>query len=160
MHQDTDIGYLFNQFIDNKKITHLPCVAVEETLSEKTISFLRRYDQYRNNLQFKNITVWDSALVRHIYDVHSITILQPTVVELAKLHFRELVEVEKTLFLNQKTFVEDPKYCLERALLVAGTDKKIRDEYNTRLLPLIYGKYKPDFNTTFKLCANALIESL
>ena len=46
----------------------MPCVAVEETLAEKVISFLRRHAEHRAGVREK----WDQALVRHIYDTYCI----------------------------------------------------------------------------------------
>ena len=45
----------------------VPVVAVAETVAEKSLSFLRRYAQHRAGLMRQ---AWDTALVRHLYDVH------------------------------------------------------------------------------------------
>ncbi|WP_319016820.1 nucleotidyl transferase AbiEii/AbiGii toxin family protein [Diaphorobacter aerolatus] len=63
-------------------------LSVAETLAEKILSFLRRFAQHRSG---QTQRAWDTALVRHIYDVHCIVTRQPELVEVGALAFGPLV---------------------------------------------------------------------
>ena len=55
-------------------------VTVAETQAEKVLSFLRRFAQHRaGQMQCE----WDTALVRHIYDVHCIHVRHPDLLTVA-----------------------------------------------------------------------------
>ena len=155
------IGYLLNTLLARPPIQNVACVSDAETLSEKVVSFLRRYAQNRAG---KMRQPWDTALVRHIYDVHCIHQLNPTCVELAKMHFAKLVTDDVAEFGNQfEVFAEAPRATLLQALTSAASDKSCKDEYERYLLPLIFGETRPNYDEafgSFKHCATALIQEL
>lgn len=161
------IGYLVYQLaeIEAAQKTIL-CAAVEETLAEKVLSFLRRYARHRaaqNAGEVIKEENWDSALVRHIYDVYCIVSKLPNALISAQEHFKALVELDCKTFSQHTEFVEAPHECLLNALLASESDLQIAQEYNTRLLPLIYGSHKPDFSTAFavfKQSAKSLIAKI
>ena len=64
-------------------------VSVAETQAEKVLSFLRRFAQHRSG-QMKGD--WDTALVRHIYDVHCISTHSPTLLGDSCTAFAALVQ--------------------------------------------------------------------
>ena len=135
------------------------CVAVEETLAEKVLSFLRRFAEHRAGASDN----WDTALVRHIYDVWCIAAMDANTVERAAEHFRRLVEYDRHEFTRDVAFVDDPARCLTQALTEAEHDRQTRGEYATRLLPLIYGSARPTFDeafAVFKAVAAKLISTL
>jgi predicted nucleotidyltransferase component of viral defense system len=158
----TPIGYLVNQLaeLENNSVA-LSCVAVEETLAEKVLSFLRRYAQLRSEkLSIEN---WDTALVRHIYDVYCIVSTTPEAQSNAQHHFKALAEQDAKIFSQHTEFAQNPRACLLAALASAEIDTQIQREYQTRLLPLIYGANRPSFSVaflTFKQSAELLIETL
>lgn len=156
-------GYLVNQLavLEEDKVT-LTCVAIEETLAEKVLSFLRRYASHFDKNQ-QNTTKWDSALVRHIYDVYCIVASLPSAPLNAQLHFKTLVELDANTFTQHAAFVENPRDCMLEALMTAETNGQIEREYRTKLIPLIYGTNKPSFAEAFKVfkrTAQQLIASL
>ncbi|MDR8398454.1 MULTISPECIES: nucleotidyl transferase AbiEii/AbiGii toxin family protein [Paraburkholderia] len=140
------IGYLADQLAGRQGDAFaMTCIAVEETLAEKVLSFLRRHTEHRAGLRDK----WDSALVRHIYDTYCIVQSDPSLVERAALHFRDLVDFDREEFPLHKAFIEDPKQCMTAALTAAGTEDQTRQEYEDVLVPLIYGSIRPTFAEAF-----------
>jgi predicted nucleotidyltransferase component of viral defense system len=155
------VGYLVNRLSKlDGALSTIDCVAVEEILAEKVLSFLRRHAQHRSgNMQQE----WDSALVRHIYDTYCIVQSDPTVVARAKQYFPELVKFDTKEFDRHTEFVQDPKSCMEIALATAETEAQTITEYQTRLLPLVYGQTKPSYQDAFivfKTCAQELLSVL
>jgi len=154
------IGYLIDQWSAHKPEHHeIACLAIEETLAEKVLSFLRRHAEHRAGVRSK----WDTALVRHIYDVYCIVKSEPAVVEAAMPHFDSLVKYDRAEFPHHKSFVEEPKQCMAAALATAQHEPQTRQEYQQVLMPLIYGETKPSFDEAFdefKVTARALLETL
>lgn len=157
------MGYLVNQLAElaDDKFS-LTCVAIEETLAEKVLSFLRRYASHFDKSQ-QNSTKWDSALVRHIYDVYCIVTSFPSASLNAQLHFKTLVELDANTFTQHAAFVENPRDSMLEALKAAESNDQIAREYQAKLIPLIYGTNKPNFTEAFKVfnrSAQQLIASL
>lgn len=118
-------------------------VSVAETMAEKVLSFLRRFAQHRAGRMQQD---WDTALVRHIYDVHCIASLRPQVLNEAMGAFALLVQGDVQEFGYQDPgFAEAPGLMLRGALRAASTDAQTRREYDTVLLPLVYGWTRPSF---------------
>ncbi|MFW9270470.1 nucleotidyl transferase AbiEii/AbiGii toxin family protein [Pseudomonas sp. NR3] len=137
------------------------CVAVEETLAEKVISFLRRYAQHQAGAMLQP---WDEALVRHIYDVYCISRDDPAVSKRAASGFKKLVEFDAAEFGRQfPPFAANPGNVMQRALDQTSSDAAIRGQYDARLMPLIFGSVRPSFDeafTVFREHAEALIRTL
>ncbi len=124
-----------------------PTVSVAETLAEKVLSFLRRFAQHRAGRLQRD---WDTALVRHIYDVHCIVTQRPALVELSATAFAALTQGDVAEFGRQHPeFGEAPFRVMAQALMQIGNDRKTRTEYATNLLPLVYGTFKPPFDEAF-----------
>ena len=124
-----------------------PVVAVAETVAEKVLSFLRRYAQHRAGLMRQ---AWDTALVRHLYDVHSILQRQPDVLADARRAFPVLVAGDQKEFGVQfPDFAAAPHQVLSGALRQARADTKIQAEFTGNLLPLVYGGGTPAFEQAF-----------
>ncbi|CBJ39702.1 conserved hypothethical protein (plasmid) [Ralstonia solanacearum CMR15] len=155
------IGYLVDRLAERQGITaNLDCIAVEETLAEKVLSFLRRHAEHRSGNMQRD---WDTALVRHIYDTYCIVRADPTAVEKAKTHFHKLVTYDTEEFKRHENFVKDPKACLLNALTVCENEAQTLKEYQNRLMPLVYGNVQPEFQVAFavfKACALELLGTL
>lgn len=120
-----------------------PTVAVAETVAEKVLSFLRRYAQFRAGLMQQN---WDSALVRHIYDVHCIYSHDTNIVTSAAIAFPKLVAGDQKEFGSQfADFAADAHPVLSGALRQVRTDTTIQSEYTQNLIPLIYGNETSEY---------------
>lgn len=156
------IGYLVNKLAGQPTPRlHLDCVTIEETLSEKVISFLRRYSQNRAGEMRQS---WDKALVRHIYDVYCIHLQDSSVLPRAGLQFKALVDYDVVEFGKQyEAFAKDPKQVLFDALAQAETDAQLQDEYQQHLLPLVFGRVRPSYPEAFQVfkhCAESLLPAL
>lgn len=134
-------------------------MAVEETLAEKVLSFLSRHAEHRAGVRNK----WDPALVRHIYDVYCIVKSEPTYIQRAVSHFKNLVNFDRAEFPHHKSFADDPKQCMASALAAAEEEPQTKREYQQVLMPLIYSEIKPSFDDAFcefKAAALVLLETL
>lgn len=138
-----------------------PVIAVAETAAEKVLSFLRRYAQHRAGLMRQ---AWDTALVRHLYDVHCIHQRQPDILDSARRAFPALVAGDQKEFGAQfPDFAAAPREVLSGALRQARADAKIQAEFTGNLLPLVYGGGTPAFEQAFgdfNTVAEALLEAL
>jgi predicted nucleotidyltransferase component of viral defense system len=142
------IGSLADQLAGRRDNTFaVPTVAVAETVAEKVLSFLRRYAQHQAGLLQHD---WDTALVRHIYDVHCAQVRLPGIVTTASQAFAELVAGDQKEFGGQfPDFAAAALPVLSSALRQAGASTRIQAEYTQNLLPLIYGRVTPDFAEAF-----------
>ncbi|WP_269759342.1 nucleotidyl transferase AbiEii/AbiGii toxin family protein [Variovorax sp. E3] len=125
----------------------VPTVSVAETQAEKVLSFLRRFAQHRSGQMLRS---WDTALVRHIYDVHCIFSQAPALVNVSAPAFGELMRGDVAEFGRQHPdFAKNPLGVLKSALVEVGADEQSRTEYEQNLLPLVYGSFKPHFAEAF-----------
>ena len=139
----------------------VPVVAISETLAEKVLSFLRRFALHRNNqAQYE----WDSALVRHVYDVHCIYTLTPEVLGNAEVIFVPLTVGDKEEFGYQDAqFAKNPSVVLTNALELAKDDPLLQSAYEEVLIPLVYGKDKFPYKeawASFESVAKQLLRTL
>lgn len=142
------IGSLADHLVERKDNTFaVPTVAVAETIAEKVLSFLRRYAQHRAGLLQQE---WDTALVRHIYDVHCVYRRNANIVATAAEAFPKLVAGDQSEFGGQfPDFAAAALAVLSGALRQASADTTIQAEYTKNLIPLIYGNDAPEFAEAF-----------
>ena len=96
------------------------------------------------------LRAWDTALVRHIYDVHCIFTRNPALMAASGLAFAALVQGDVAEFGQQQpNFAADPLGVMKKALLQASVDQQTQAEYEQNLLPLVYGSFKPRFDDAF-----------
>jgi predicted nucleotidyltransferase component of viral defense system len=155
------IGYLIDRLADRQQGEpfEMACIAIEETLAEKVLSFLRRHAEHRAGLRER----WDSALVRHVCDTYCMVRSNPALIERAALQFVDLVDFDRKEFSLHEAFVEDPKRCMMAALTVSEAEEQTHQEYQDVLMPLIYGATRPTFGEAFgvfKSAASTLLETL
>lgn len=156
------LDYLVNRLASRaEQLGQIDCVAVEETLAEKIISFLRRYAQYKAGALAQD---WDDTLVRHIYDIYCIGLLDSEAASRAVAGFAAIVSYDVNEFGRQfPAFAESPARTLSAALEQAGQDTDIRTQYAEKLKPLIFGAVRPNFDeayAVFRQHAEALIRQL
>jgi predicted nucleotidyltransferase component of viral defense system len=139
----------------------VPVVSVSETLAEKVLSFLRRFAQHRSGQMQQD---WDTALVRHIYDVHCIASKKPEALDETVAAFVALTAGDVDEFGYQDaTFATAPKTVLTNALNQVESDTQSHHEYDGVLLPLVYGEGKFSFEeswASFGEIAKRLIDQL
>lgn len=154
------IGYLIDRLAGRERAPiRMPCVAIEETLAEKVLSFLRRHAEHRAGVREK----WDQALVRHIYDTYCIVGSNAAFVDRAAAHFKDCVEYDRGEFHHHAAFVDDPKQSMTAARATAETEAQTKREYEQVLLPLVYGAMRPTFGeafAVFKSTASKLLATL
>ncbi|WP_201027289.1 nucleotidyl transferase AbiEii/AbiGii toxin family protein [Burkholderia cenocepacia] len=93
------MGYMLDQFVGRASDTFdMSCISVAETLAEKVLSLLRRCAWYWGGHQRG---AFDTALVRHVYDVWRIQTVMPDVIEAARGHFDEWVQKDILEFRGQ-----------------------------------------------------------
>jgi len=156
------LGTLTDKFVGYKgTIFSVPVTSVAETLAEKVLSFLRRFAQHRSGQRQQE---WDTALVRHIYDVHCIVSKKPEVLADSVVAFVALTAGDVEEFGYQDAaFAADPKTVLSTALNQIGNDMQSQREYHEVLLPLVYGKERFSFEeawSSFGAIAKRFVNAL
>lgn len=142
------IGYMLDKFVGRDSGTfEMPCISIAETLAEKVLSLLRRCAWFWGGHQRGQ---FDTALVRHVYDVWRIQATVPDAFAASCDHFDDWVQKDALEFGGQNPeFDADAYRVLRDALTRAATDEGLRVNYEQRLLPLLFAEEKPDFDTCF-----------
>lgn len=147
---------LFRDLGMDQQSLEFTCNAMEETLAEKVLGFLRR------SSRLVSIQDDDERLVRHIHDVHILMGMEPDLVATHRA-FKLAVSEDVKKFANQDpTFSQNPKLMLETALQMARSDLQLKVSYLKFVEDLVAGG-APDFDaafSTFTLLAGALVEEL
>lgn len=156
-----DMGYMLDRFVP-RPAPHrfsMACITVAETLAEKVLSLLRRcawnWDGHQRG-------EFDTALVRHIYDVWRIVGNRPDALAAACEIFSGLVRKDVEEFLGQHPeFDKDPYAVLRRTLAAAAAHEGLRANFEQRLKPLLYAVQKPDYSScyaAFAIAAEQLLD--
>ncbi|GAB7533435.1 nucleotidyl transferase AbiEii/AbiGii toxin family protein [Pseudomonas sp. 3A(2025)] len=143
------MGYMLDQFVPRHQPCRfsMTCITVAETLAEKVLSLLRRcawnWDGHQRG-------EFDTALVRHIYDVWRIAQSQPDAMEHACQIFAALVHKDREEFKGQHPeFDQAPYTVLRQTLVSAATHEGLKANFEQRLKPLLYSAEKPDFKSCY-----------
>ncbi|PHN62524.1 MULTISPECIES: nucleotidyl transferase AbiEii/AbiGii toxin family protein [Pseudomonas syringae group] len=154
-----EMGYMLDQFIPREAPQRftMTCITVAETLAEKVLSMLRRcawnWDGHQRG-------EFDTALIRHVYDVWRIAESQPEAIEVACQIFAALVKKDVEEFKGQhREFDEAPYKVLRRSLSTASDNAGLKANFDQRLRPLLYAENKPDFQHCYCVFA-AIAERL
>lgn len=135
------------------------CLAYAETLSDKTMAFLRRYAQSQ-----QGAPVWDETLLRHVHDVHCILSQYPDAASEAAAIFGPLLQAESQRYRGQfPAFADDPKQTLQASLVAIEQDQHLKTQYNQKLISLLYGRDRPHYEqalASFKSAAQQLLQSI
>ena len=129
----------------------LDCLDVSETMAEKLVSFTRRTAQY---LASKHRGEFDTAIVRHLYDVHQLS--KPGAANLtvvAQLAGAICANDAAEFASQHPEYAEDPIRETKRALAALTDDKRFEEWYEDFVDSMIYGDDKPHFRevaSTFK----------
>jgi hypothetical protein len=144
-----EIGYMLDSFIPREQPQRfvMTCISVEETLAEKVLSMLRRCAWHWDGRQRGE---FDTALIRHIHDVWRIVDSHPQVVEAARDVFADVVAKDVEEFRGQHPEFDDRPYeVLQRTLETAREHEGLRQDFERRLMPLLFAADKPAFDTCF-----------
>lgn len=113
------------------------CVSIEETLSEKVLSFLRRTAEVRAG---RNRGDYDERLVRHLYDVQSILAAHPAMA-MPSEHFAAIAREDATQYRNQfPEFYADPLEQMRSVLDALKSDNEYFERHYRRFVDeLVFG---------------------
>ncbi len=148
-----EMGYMLDQFVPREQPDRfsMTCITIAETLAEKVLSLLRRCAWHWEGNQRGE---FDTALVRHVYDVWRIAGSQPDAIEPACQIFGALVQKDVDEFKGQHPeFDQAPYRVLWRSLASAATHEGLKANFEQRLKPLLYAADKPDFQTCYVVFA-------
>lgn len=129
----------------------LECLDVSETVAEKLISFTRRTAQY---LAGKYRGDFDTAIVRHLYDIHQLSNSGIVRSDLVARLAGAISAGDAAQYRSQHPeYAEDPARETNRALEALTADERFKKWYEEFVDSMIYGDEKPNFTdvaTTFK----------
>ena len=132
------------------------CIAMEETLAEKVLGFLRRSSRLSSNQDR------DERLVRHIHDVHILANMEPGSVATHQAFKLAVLEDVKKFANQDSAFSQNSKLVLEDALQRTRSDSQLKASYSKFVEDLVAGE-APEFDValaTFTRLAAQLIGSL
>jgi hypothetical protein len=134
-------------FVD-ESVFSMSCISAAETLAEKVLSLLRRCAWFWGGYQRGE---FDTALVRHIYDVWRIATSVPEALPEAAQVFRALVEKDVEEFRGQSpVFDARPFDVLRETLDDPRMTTELRGYFDSRLLPLLFSEETPVFDECFE----------
>jgi len=132
------------------------CIAMEETLAEKVLAFLRRH------LRSSASGYSDERLVRHVDDAHILKNMNPNM-DSTRRAFGLAVREDAKKFANQDAaFLHNSKTVLWDSLAKMRSDSQLRSSYSEFVVDLVAGD-APEFEAvfgSFVALANELISSL
>lgn len=143
-----------------QEVSTFDCVSIHATLVEKVISMLRRTMSVKRNAERKD----DTALVRHIYDVHCIAKVDKTDPETLAALFQTVLEEDMARFGNQHAeFVASPAQELQFGLQELEENPIFRQRFQDFVTPMVFNTEPHDFDTcfaSFKRIASLLLSSI
>jgi predicted nucleotidyltransferase component of viral defense system len=136
----------------------LPCVDVSETAAEKLVGFTRRTAQF---LAGKQRGEFDTALVRHLYDVHQLYTARAVDEEVVKRLAAEVIAQDAEQYKNQHPeYFADPSGETKKVLEQIQGDKRFAGWYDGFVHDMIYGEEKPAYNDVLRTFTRAAISGL
>jgi len=132
-------SFINEAFQRTPEVAHIECVSITETAAEKLVALTRRIAMQLAGLSRD----YDTALVRHIYDLHHIQAHfdAEQVTQLA----RDIMRHDAETFANQyPAYRDDPMGETRKAMDALARDPLYREQYATFLANMVYGD-APDF---------------
>jgi len=152
--QPQNLGYMLEKLSGSKDpfLFSMECITVAETLAEKVLSLLRRCASSWDGCQPGE---FDTALVRHVYDVWRVVMSHPEALEAATHVFALSVAKDVQESGRQHPeFAAHPFAVLRRTLEAAATHEGLKANFEQRLVPLLYAGERPDYVTCFATFAD------
>lgn len=155
-------GYLYERLagLPSASPLSISCLSVAETAAEKVLSLLRRCAYQWAGYQKDGL---DPVLVRHIYDVACIAEQSPESLAAAESVFMDLVDKDREEFERQNPdFAQAPLAILRNTLATAKSHPELERNYDRKLLPLVYGDWRPSYTqafATFEQVAERLLKA-
>ncbi len=128
------------------EITSIACCSTSETAAEKIVSLTRRI---ACDLENPCRIEFDRALIRHLYDLHS---LQGHFDEIDTCAMAtETAESDAEQFAAQyPAYKDNPEKQTQKALGVLESEKRFRDQYDDFVGKMVYGN-KPSYDDALKV---------
>ena len=143
-----------------QEVTSFACISVNATLVEKILSMLRRTMSVMRDPTRKD----DTALVRHIYDVHCIVSSHSFDIKTLVTLFKTVLQEDIERFGNQHSeFVINTAAELRTGLHEIETNPVFRQRFDDFVTPMVFNPEPHDFDTcfiSFKNIAESLIKSI
>jgi len=128
------------------EVNAMSCISIDFTMVEKVLSMLRRTMSVKRNPERKD----DETLVRHIYDVHCISVEHVIDIDVLKPMFDTVMEEDKARYGNQhQEFVDNPLDELKLGLEELEVNEEFRKRFNAFVAPMVYSTAPHDFDTCF-----------
>lgn len=127
----------------------LACLAIDETLCEKIVSYLRRCGEH---LSGRQPSQYDGRLARHVYDVHRILTVYygGEIPGTLRPLFREIVLAETEQYgQRDPAFCTDPFMALRHTLRGIPLRADFTEHYAAFARDLLYGTDRPTFDEAF-----------
>jgi predicted nucleotidyltransferase component of viral defense system len=143
--------------------TDLQAVAIDETLVEKLVSFLRRTARWSEQ---KKRDPDDEQLVRHLYDVHqllAVTAQDPPAKQMQQHLFNRTVAGDRLRFARKDSlFDSNPQRRLEQALEQLQSSAEVEELYERFVDELVWGPAVPftEARDGFAALASELLQGL
>jgi predicted nucleotidyltransferase component of viral defense system len=128
------------------EVNAMSCISIDSTLVEKVLSMLRRTMSVKRDPKRMD----DETLVRHIYDVHCISLEHMIDMDVLKPIFNAVLEEDKARYGNQhQEFVDDPHNELKLGLEELETNELFHKRFDEFVAPMVYNSDPHNFDTCF-----------
>ncbi len=150
---------------------NVECVSLQEAAAEKLISFPRRLALHLSKSEQPEVSLqdkakWDTALVRHLYDIHQIVLKRPDVVAdpagMGKI-VGAVISKDAEDFKNQhQSFAGNAVSELNAAIAFAKTSDVLKRQYDIFVSDMVYADEagRPSFGEALQVFENTLRQAL
>jgi predicted nucleotidyltransferase component of viral defense system len=136
----------------------LQCLNVSETMAEKLVSFTRRTAQF---LAGRHRGDFDTALVRHLYDVHQLSRRGAADLDAVAKLVDEIAETDARQFANQHPeYAKDRAGETRKAIAALSGDRRFEEWYGEFVEAMIYGDEKPRYREVADTFSDAVYRAM
>lgn len=167
------VGALLDKLTSGAYVTpfNVECVSLQEAVAEKLISFPRRLALHLSKSEQPDASLqdcdeWDTALVRHLYDIHQIVLKHPDVVADSVLMGKmvgAVISKDAEDFKNQhQSFSGNAVSQLNNALAFAKTSDVLKKQYDAFVLEMVYADEsgRPSFDDALQVFESTLQQAI
>lgn len=160
--ENRSFGLLFDKLAGSAGVSYMtPCVDLTEAIAEKLISFPRRLAMHLADSEGR---VLDASLVRHLYDVHQISIRHPGLIGdialIQSLFLTAMTKDAKDFAAQYDGFLVDPVGEIGKAMSHVSNSPEIKDQYDRFIRAMVYGESPPSFHVALSTFSTLLTSAL
>lgn len=137
------------------KEIEMKCISLSEALVEKMVSFLRRLAMALSKSKKPDISLKDTMLIRHLYDIYCINLKHPEVVNNTSglsILMIEIIRKDAQDFKSQHPqFSSDPQREMLSALRYASQSAELREQYSQFIRDMVYASTCPEFEEVLEV---------